>query len=79
MCDYCKEDKIIMEKEVIHRSTWGWGCDTLVKENNAVYYQLGIFIDRGYLRYVDLEDCNCLEHGCRVKINFCPFCGNKLE
>lgn len=33
----------------------------------------------GYLRLVDLEDCGCVDHSDNIKINFCPFCGSKLE
>ena len=27
---------------------------------------------------VDLDDCNCLEAGKKLKINFCPMCGLKI-
>lgn len=36
-----------------------------------------VFIDRGYLRLVG-EDSNCLDHGEKIKINFCPVCGEWL-
>ena len=43
----------------------------------------GLFIDKrdssSYLRFADLDDCNCLESGNKIKINFCPFCGEKLN
>ncbi len=39
---------------------------------------IGVFIDRGYLLLVDLDDCNCMDHGEKVKINYCPFCGKEV-
>jgi hypothetical protein len=49
------------------------------KDAGAFEYDLGLFIDRGYLRLADLEDCQCMDHEERVKINFCPFCGEELN
>jgi hypothetical protein len=36
-----------------------------------------VSIDRGYLRMVG-EDNSCIDHGERIKINFCPVCGEWL-
>lgn len=36
-----------------------------------------VFIDRGYLRLAG-NDSECLDHGEKVKINFCPLCGEWL-
>ena len=78
MCDYCDNDKTIIVKDVVSSGSWGWGGDTKIKEDEAFKYPLGLFVDRGYLRLVDLDDCNCLDAGEKIKINFCPFCGEKL-
>lgn len=37
-----------------------------------------VYIDRGYLRLADKEDGDCLDHGEKFKIIFCPICGRDL-
>lgn len=79
MCVYCEEENKIMVRHVISDFNWGWGGpDVKITEGEANRYQLGIFIDRGYLRFVDLDDCQCLEHGEKIRINYCMFCGASL-
>ena len=79
MCEYCDNDKTMMKKEIISRANWGWGYDGTLKltlqqaEESPV--TLGVFIDRGHLRLTDLDDCNCMDSGEKIKINFCPMCG----
>lgn len=77
-CKYCNDEHVILDQECISERSWGWGGNISIKINEAIRYPLGLFIDRGYLRLVDLEDCNCLDSGEKIKINFCPFCGHEL-
>ena len=69
MCDACAGNKRLMSKEVPH-VIWGHVCD----EGNI----LEVFVDRGYLRLCSQGDSNCLDHGERVKIQYCPCCGKEL-
>ncbi len=79
MCDYCTEGKHILEKEVANNSILYWGIGhPITKEHlQSTEYDIVVKIDRGYLRLVDPDDDQCLDHGERIKINFCPFCGEK--
>jgi len=38
---------------------------------------LMVYIDRGYLRMTN-DDSACIDHGEKIKINFCPMCGEWL-
>lgn len=80
MCEYCKNKKEIIRKdEIISEFSWGWGNQEVkINREQATEYSLSMFIDRGYIRLVDAEDCCCLDHGEKVKITFCPFCGEKI-
>lgn len=80
MCDFCEKEKVIFEREDISRVSWGWGGEVSIKEADVTTIRTGVFIDiRGYLRFVDLDDCECLDAGQKVEIRFCPFCGRKSE
>lgn len=80
MCEYCEGEKTIFEQKYISRASWGWGGDTKITEAQATPDRIGLFIDaRGYLRMVDLDDCNCIEAGDKVSIDFCPFCGDNIK
>jgi len=60
---------------------WGWGGpDYKISITQAEEHEEtdSLFIDRGYMRLVDLYDSQCLDHGAKIKINFCPMCGGKL-
>lgn len=73
----------MMVCDVINPANFGWGYDDTVKlmlreaENDPI--TLGVFVDRGYLRMVGLHDCNCMDAGQKLKINFCPMCGDKIK
>ncbi len=79
MCEYCENNKTLLEKDVVSTAMLQW-CMPIRSANDlyAHEYPLGVFIDRGYLRLVDLEDCQCMDHGGKIKIKFCPFCGEGL-
>jgi hypothetical protein len=79
MCQFCEEEKILLqEDEIVYNVSFGWG-DVKIYRNQCVEYTLSVFVDRGYLRLVDLEESGCLDHGEKIKINFCPICGCKLN
>lgn len=78
-CDFCKEEgQNIFDFETLDHWMLGWGSGAITKDN-ASYSKNAVFIDRGYLRMVDVDDSQCMDHGDKRKINFCPFCGNKLD
>ena len=75
-CEYCQNRcKPILETET-YNTEYYWEEVTKLR-----YYSitLGVFIDKGHLRLVDVDQTNCLDSGESIKINFCPFCGNKIE
>ncbi len=82
MCEYCEEDKVMMEKEVIPETSWGMGNDfTKINLREALRQteRIGVFIDRGYLRMVTMDDCQCIESGEKIKISYCPMCGEEIK
>ena len=80
MCDYCEKETVIFQKDILSMAMLQWCFASLKTADDLVTheYPFGVFIDRGYLRFVDLEDCQCMDHGRKIKINFCPFCGDNL-
>lgn len=78
-CEYCEKEKDIFEIDITDRTSWGWGGDIKISILEAHEYKHVIFIDRGYIRSVMKDDCQCMDHGEKVKINYCPFCGDKLQ
>lgn len=79
-CKYCNDGDILLEKE-FDVIPWYFKEGSIVrsKDLNRIADTFGMFIDRGYLRLADLHDCNCLDHGEKIKINFCPVCGTKIK
>lgn len=79
MCDYCKNQKTMLKTEVVNPNMVRF-CDIEPADIQDVAYTVGVFIDnRGFLRLVDLEDCSCIDGGQRIKIHFCPNCGEKIK
>lgn len=80
MCNYCENEQTMMEVDTIKPSTASFLGGIKEADIWRHEYRLGVFIDtRGYLRLVDLDDCNCLDGGEKIKINFCSICGKKME
>ena len=81
MCKYCENCETLTQKdELISPMSFGWGDDeTKINRSQCHEYSLAVFVDRGYLRLVDPEDCNCLDHDSKIRINFCPMCGASLK
>lgn len=74
MCKYCRDGNYLLHKNFVDDWTFNWVKE--IKSLDIAYSQYNIFIDRGYLRLTD--DGNCLEHGKKIKITFCPMCRKKL-
>ena len=55
MCDYCNNNKVLMQRE-FDLVSW-------FDESSVNITEFGCIIDRGHLRLVDLDDTNCLDHG----------------
>jgi hypothetical protein len=79
MCEFCKNEKSLLSIDVISDCSWGWRGDTSIKFDEVVKNNMHLFVDRGFLRLVDIGDCCCIESGEKVAISFCPFCGEKIE
>ena len=78
MCNFCEKESTLLEKEdLISEISFGWG-DIKINRSECFEYNLNLFIDRGYLRLVNPDDSDCLDHGNKIKIHFCPMCGEKL-
>ena len=82
MCEYCENDKTMLSFDSISPANWGWGYDDSVKltlnEAEKDPDTKALFVDRGHLRVATIGDCDCLESGEKIKVNFCPMCGADL-
>ena len=82
-CPFCDKSEELLSIDVMDRSKWGWGYDGSIKltleEAERDQITKHIFIDRGYLRMAERSECGCMDHGQKVKINYCPECGKKLK
>lgn len=87
MCKYCKEDEMLLQDEI---EKFDDICLFMKKDEDTIATKvikqfigtekLRVFIDRGYLRVTIGDDIGCLDHSVdRIKINFCPNCGEKIE
>lgn len=72
MCKYCEEGESLVDFEHISVSLAAWSGDTLAKDLPTD--TVSLFIDRGYLRFVDKADAGCLDHGFSIKLTKCPAC-----
>jgi len=78
MCDYCSNNTYLIKKEIIDDTFIGWNNE--IKLTDLNYKTIAIMLDtRGYLRLVNVDDCDCLDHGEKLKINYCPMCGDKIN
>jgi len=77
MCEFCKKENHLINFD-IETTSFAWG-ECSIDEGNTTDVTLGVFIDRGFLRLVDITDDDCIESGQKIKINFCPICGDKIK
>jgi hypothetical protein len=81
-CEYCQGSKSLLRTERISRSSWGFGYDDTkisLEEAEADMDKFDVFVDRGFLRFADVRDSDCLDHGDKIEISYCPMCGRKLS
>lgn len=67
-CRYC-DGRVIFSKEVITENIWRWcynGEKISLEEANVLSDPLGVFIDRGYLRFTDLDDYEMYIGDCKI-------------
>lgn len=82
-CEYCEvgSKNVLLEQEYIDPCMLEF-VDIKSKTRSelvAAFLATRItFVDRGYLRSGNKTDVQCLEHGSKIKINFCPMCGREL-
>jgi hypothetical protein len=81
MCEYCEGNKVMLSEGVVEDNGFGYSKEsTKTHEYVKIFsYVISVFVDRGYLRLVDLGDSQCMDHGERIKIEFCPMCGKELH
>lgn len=77
-CKYCLNRETLLEKDdVIDSTHFRWCSEISIDE--VLFDAISVFIDREHLRLVDPQDTQCLDHGEKIKINYCPMCGEKLK
>ena len=79
MCKYCegKEIMTMIESSKKVNDSFCYDYELKVSEMEELDNSV-IFENRngcGFIRLVNREDCNCIEHGEYFKINNCPMCG----
>ena len=75
MCDFCEKRKPLLKKTgIISDNIVIWGGEVDLSDT----YDMHLFIDRSFIRLADPTDCQCLDHGAKIKINFCPMCGREI-
>jgi hypothetical protein len=79
MCEFCEKEKTLLSMTNISPCSWGFGQDIKIRIDEISEINNVLFIDRGYLRLSDINDSQCIESGEKIKINFCPICGNKIN
>ena len=79
VCECCNNSKILLTKEVANTGILYWGIGKPITKEalEACDMEVGVLVDRGYLRLCT-EDDSCLDHGEKIAINFCPMCGDSL-
>lgn len=76
MCEHCNgENRFLLTDEFIKNI--GFAENVTQKDLHIFQEDYFVFVDRGYLRLAG-EDSDCLDHGEKIKINFCPMCGEKI-
>lgn len=81
-CKYCSKEDVILRKDVPSVPI-DWSPDGIIRQKDVEEREVGILIDERigsyFLRLVYLDDCNCIDHGEKIEINYCPFCGKNLH
>lgn len=78
-CEVCEDGKILFERKRPNNWVMDSEPGSLPFELGVIGYTEIIFLDRGYLRIADKDDCGCMDHGDKIKANFCLECGKDLR
>jgi hypothetical protein len=75
-CKYCDDSNRFLLTEEFVKDI---GFATEVKQEDLHIFKddYSVFVDRGYLRLCT-KDSDCLDHGEKIAISFCPMCGRNL-
>lgn len=85
---FCETGEPVVTREVLSDSLLQWmvSSDPCKIDNDclaAARFEVGIVIDvrngSGYLRLVDVDDYNCLDHAEKIEIKCCPICGRVFK
>lgn len=83
MCEYCAESAFntLIEADVTIYAENIFGKVHLYDEpfDEDMSVALDIRCGSGYIRLGDRTDMGCIDHGGKIKINYCPMCGRKLK
>ena len=82
MCKHCEQGAFntLIEKHITEYATNIWGnfhkWDEPIENDMSLVFEMRC--GSGYLRLGDRSEMQCIDHGEKIKINFCPMCGRKL-
>ena len=79
MCEFCDASKVILKDEVVSPGLVAMCGKTPANKLIDCSDWICVFIDRGYIRLSYLDDGDCLDHGEKIEISYCPFCGAHLK
>lgn len=73
-CKYCNSSENVLLQDDFYVESDYW-------EDSPKYNKINLLvtIDRGHLRLVDKYETNCLDGGEKIKVNYCPICGEKIK
>ena len=85
MCKYCTDGyTTLIDSTKISNMIWFFSSreakitnDDIDEVDNSVVFE--IRNGSGYIRLGDRGDMGCLDHGGKIKIDYCMFCGRKLS
>ncbi len=80
-CRYCNDtNHYLLTDEKIETSVFIMGGYRIFTGKEVLGFEesYSVHIDRGYLRLSMDDDNQCLDHGEKIAINFCPVCGHWL-
>ena len=83
MCEFCERNDIITLIESSKKVNESFCYATELKASEMVDLDNSVIFENrnglGFIRLVNREDCNCIEHGKYFEIKFCPMCGKRLR
>ena len=79
-CEYCNDSENFLLQDVFYEPDSYFDKNGNREYSSSEFHSVNIIviIDRGYLRIVDEDETNDLHFGEKIKINYCPMCGEKI-